>query len=308
MPINVSNKLPAKEVLEKENVFIMGKKKSLHQDIRPLKIAIVNLMPLKIETETQLLRMLSNTPLQIEIEFVQMSSHQPRNTSKKHLKNFYKNFNEIKGHRFDGMIITGAPVEHLDFKEVDYWKELENIMQWSRKNVTSTLHICWAAQAGLYYHYGIKKYPKDKKVFGVFQHKVANLKAPLMRGFDDGYFIPHSRHTEILAKDIAKVRGLEILSISDEAGVHIVASKDGSKVFVTGHSEYDLHTLQREYERDLKKGLSIDIPKNYFPGNDPKKIPIVNWRSHAFLLYSNWLNYYVYQTTPYNWINKKAVK
>jgi homoserine O-succinyltransferase len=308
MPINIPNRLPAKDVLEKENVFLMGKNRALHQDIRPLKIGILNLMPLKIETETQLLRMLSNTPLQVEVELIQLSSHVSKNTSEGHLKSFYKKFSEIKDQRLDGLIITGAPVERLKFEEVDYWEELKKVMQWSEKNVISTLYICWAAQAGLYYHYGINKYPVNKKVFGIFEHQTASKQSPLMRGFDDTFVVPHSRHTEIREKDIKKIKSLQILSLSKEAGVHIVASRDGSKIFVTGHSEYDSHTLAREYERDLKKSLKIDMPKHYFPNDNPKKLPIVNWRSHAFLLYSNWLNYYVYQTTPYNWIITKAKK
>jgi homoserine O-succinyltransferase len=306
MPIKIIDTLPAKKILEKENVFVMGKRKALHQDIRPIKIAIVNLMPLKIETETQLLRMLSNTPLQVEVELVHLATHQSRHTPKEHLESFYKTFPEIKNHRFDGLIITGAPVEHLSFEEVDYWQELKDIMKWSEKNVTSTLYICWAAQAGLYYHYGINKYLKEKKVFGIFPHKAKKPTAPLLRGFDDVFLVPHSGHTEISAADIQKIPELEILSVSKEAGVHIVASKDGSKVFVTGHSEYDELTLKNEYERDLKKGLAIEMPKYYFPYDDPINSPIVRWRSHAFLLYSNWLNYYVYQTTPYNWITQKA--
>jgi homoserine O-succinyltransferase len=308
MPIKIPNRLPAKEILEKENVFLMGRNRALHQDIRPLKIGILNLMPKKIETETQLLRMLSNTPLQVEVEFVQLSSHTSKHTPEGHLKIFYKKFADIKNRRLDGLIITGAPVEHLKFEDVDYWQELKEIMQWSEKNVTSTLYICWAAQAGLYFNYGINKYPVGKKVFGVFEHKVANRQSPLMRGFDDKFLVPHSRHTEIRVRDIKKIKDLEILSLSKEAGVHIVACKDGSKIFVTGHSEYDSHTLKNEYKRDLKKGLKIDVPKYYFPGDNPKKSPMVNWRSHAFLLYSNWLNYYVYQTTPYNWIATKAKK
>jgi homoserine O-succinyltransferase/O-acetyltransferase len=302
MPINIPNHLPAKEIFEKENIFLMGKNRALHQDIRPLRIGILNLMPLKIDTETQLLRMLSNTPLQIETELIQLSSHISKNTSDAHLKVFYKKFAEIKNQRLDGLIITGAPVEHLRFEDVDYWEELKEIIEWSEKNVISTLYICWAAQAGLYLHYGINKYTLNKKIFGVFEHKVVNKKSPLMRGFDDVFLVPHSRHTEILEKDIKKIKDLEILSLSKEAGVHIVATKDGSKIFVTGHSEYDSHTLKNEYERDYKKGLKINLPQNYFPDNNPKKLPVVNWRSHAFLLYSNWLNYYVYQTTPYNWV------
>src|SRR3989344_4706471 len=306
MPINILDTLPAKKVLEKENIFVIGQKRAFHQDIRPLKIAVVNLMPLKINTETQLLRMLSNTPLQVEIELVHTVTHNSHHTPREHLETFYKTFDQIRNHRFDGLIITGAPVEHLRFEKVDYWEELKTIMKWSSKNVTSTLYICWAAQAGLYYHYGIKKYPKERKVFGVYSHHATVPTSPLLRGFDDVYFVPHSRHTEIRACDIQKVRDLEILSESDEAGVHVVASKDGSKIFITGHSEYDNLTLKNEYARDFEKGLPIDIPKNYFPHDDPSCHPSVKGRSHAFLLYSNWLNYYVYQTTPYNWIDSKA--
>lgn len=303
MPINIPGKLPAKKVLEKENIFVMGKKRALHQDIRALKIALVNLMPTKIETETQILRMLSNTPLQVEITLVHMVSHQSKNTPKAHFDLFYKTFKEIKNQRFDGLIITGAPVEKLEFEAVDYWQELKNIMEWAEKNVTSTLFLCWAAQAGLYYHYGIKKHPLKQKVFGVFPHQVVSRKAPLTRGFDETFYVPHSRYTEVKADDIRKIKDLEILVVSQEAGVHIVTSLDGKKVFVMGHSEYDGHTLQNEYERDLKKQLAINLPKNYFLDDDSKKRPVVSWRSHGFLLYLNWLNYYVYQTTPYNWIN-----
>lgn len=306
MPINIPSKLPAKEILEKENIFVKAQKDALHQDIRPLRIGIVNLMPLKIDTEMQLLRMLSNTPLQVEIELIRTATHDTQHTSKEHLKEFYKTFDDVAGQRLDGLIITGAPVEQMDFEKVDYWKELTTIMDWAEKNVTSTLFICWAAQAALYHFYGIKKYPIDKKLFGVFPHKAVNPKSPLLRGFNDVYFVPHSRHTEIHSRDIEKVKELEILSVSDEAGVHIAASRDGKKIFITGHSEYDPNTLKNEYERDLKKGLPIEIPKNYFLNDDPSRNPIVNWRSHAFLLYSNWLNYYVYQTTPYNWIDKKT--
>lgn len=303
MPINIPDKLPAKEVLEKENVFVMGKKRALRQDIRALKIVLVNLMPAKIETETQILRMLSNTPLQIEITFLRMVSHQSIHIPEAHFDAFYKTFKDIKNQRFDGLIITGAPVEHLEFEKVDYWQELQEIIRWSEKNVTSALYLCWAAQAGLYIHYGIKKYPLKQKIFGVFPHHVINRKSPLTRGFDGTFFVPHSRHTAVKAADIKKVKDLEILVTSEQAGIHIVSSKDSSRVFVMGHSEYDPHTLQNEYERDLKKNLPINIPKNYFLDNDPAKSPVVNWRSHGFLLYFNWLNYFVYQTTPYNWID-----
>lgn len=298
--------MPAKEILAKENVFVIGERRAVHQDIRALKIAIVNLMPLKIKTETQLLRMLSNTPLQVEIQLVRTSSRESHHTPKKHLAAFYKTFDQIKDNRFDGLIITGAPVEHLAFEDVEYWKELTTIMEWAKKNVTSTLYICWAAQAGLYYHYGINKYHKRKKIFGVFPHHAVSATSPLLRGFDDVYYVPHSRHTEIRARDIRKVPELEIISQSKEAGVHIVASKDGSKIFITGHSEYDQLTLQSEYERDVGKGLPIALPKHYFPKNSPSNTPRVTWRSHAFLLYSNWLNYYVYQTTPYHWVDANA--
>lgn len=301
MPIKIPEGLPAGEILKKENVFVMGVERALHQDIRPLQIAIVNLMPEKIGTETQLLRVLSNSPLQVEAELVRTATHDGHNTSKEHLETFYKRFEDIKHRRFDGLIITGAPVEHLVFEEVDYWEELKTIMEWSKKNVTSTLHICWAAQAGLYYHYGINKYPKERKVFGVFAHYAVNPTSPLLRGFDDTYFVPHSRHTEIRAEEIRKEKDLEILSQSDEAGVHIVATKDGSQIFITGHAEYDQFTLKNEYARDLAKGLQIDMPRHYFPDDDLSKPPVVNWRSGS-LLFSNWLNYCVYQTTPYNWV------
>lgn len=306
MPINIPDKLPAKEVLENENIFVMGKKRAMHQDIRPLKILLVNLMPTTTETETQLLRVLSNTPLQVEIDLLHMASHASTHTPRTHFDAFYKTFEEIRNKRFDGLIITGAPVEHLDFEEVDYWKELEKIIKWAEKNVTSTIFLCWAAQAGLYLHYGIKKYPLNKKIFGVFKHHVTNRQSPLVRGFDETFFAPHSRHTEIKVKDIKKIKDLDILALSDEAGIHIMASKDQTKVYVMGHPEYDCNTLQYEYERDLKKNLPIGIPKNYFPNDNPSKTPVVNWRSHGFLLYLNWLNYFVYQTTPYNWIDTKA--
>lgn len=308
MPINVPDKLPAKEILEKENVFVMGKRRALHQDIRALKIAFVNLMPTKVETETQVLRMLSNTPLQVEIEFINMDSHKSKNTPQAHFDKFYKTFKEIKEQRFDGLIITGAPVEYLNFEEVDYWQELIKIMKWAEKNVTSTLFLCWAAQAGLYFHHKIKKYPLKQKVFGVFKHKITNPKSALIRGFDQGFLVPHSRHTEVRVKDLKKVKNLEILVVSKEAGVHIVAEKDGSRIYVMGHHEYDVHTLQKEYERDLKKGLPINVPQNYFLDDNPKNEPVLSWRSHGFLLYFNWLNYYVYQTTPYRWINSKVIK
>lgn len=300
MPIKIADQLPATKQLTKENIFVMTEKRAARQDIRPLKIAIVNLMPEKIKTETQLLRLLSNSPLQVEVDLVQMSSHVSKTTSEEHLSAFYKDFSDIKNHKYDGMIITGAPVENIDFEDVDYWSELIEIMEWSKTHVTSTLHICWAAQAGLYYHYGIPKYPLEEKCSGVFRHKVRRITAKLVRGFDNVFYAPHSRHTEVRAEDINKVRGLEILADSNEAGVYIVTTKKGRQIFVMGHSEYDADTLKNEYVRDLDKGLNPKIPANYFADDDPKKKPVVKWRSHAHLLFSNWLNYFVYQITPYN--------
>lgn len=300
MPIKIADKLPATKQLRAENIFVMSEKKAMKQDIRPLKIAIVNLMPTKIATETQLLRLLSNSPLQVEIDLIKMKSHNSKNTSIEHLESFYKTFDEIKEQKYDGMIITGAPVENLDFSEVDYWDELVVIMEWSKTHVTSTLHICWAAQAGLYYHYGVPKYPLEKKLSGVYEHKVNRRTAKLVRGFDSRFFAPHSRHTEVRCEDIKKVKELELLAESEEAGAYIIFTKGGRQVFVTGHSEYDADTLKLEYERDLERGLKPDIPKNYFPNDDPSKKPVVKWRSHASLLFSNWLNYFVYQITPYD--------
>ena len=287
MPIKIADKLPATKQLAKENIFVMTEKRAARQDIRPLKIAIVNLMPEKIKTETQLLRLLSNSPLQVEVDLIQMSSHISKNTSEEHLSAFYKEFSDIKDSKFDGMIITGAPVENMDFEKVDYWTELSEIMEWSKTHVTSTLHICWAAQAGLYYHYGIPKYPLKEKCSGVFRHKVRRTTAKLVRGFDNVFYAPHSRHTEVRAEDINKVPELEILSDSQEAGVYIVTTKKGRQIFVMGHSEYDADTLKNEYFRDLEKGLNPVIPANYFSKNDPTKKPIVRWRSHAHLLFSN---------------------
>lgn len=300
MPIKVQDSLPATKQLRAENIFVMSEKKALHQDIRPLKIAIVNLMPTKITTETQLLRLLSNSPLQVEIDLLTMRSHKSKNTPDNHLKAFYKSFEDIKGSKYDGMIITGAPVENLDFSEVDYWDELREIMEWSKTHVTSTLHICWAAQAGLFYHYGIPKYSLPKKCSGVYRHRVRRSTAKIVRGFDSEFYAPHSRYTEVRAEDIKKIKDLEILADSDEAGVYIVFSKGGRRVFVTGHAEYDANTLAEEYRRDLEKGISPDIPAHYFRDDNPKKPPIVRWRSHASLLFSNWLNYFVYQATPYD--------
>ena len=300
MPIKIPDKLPAVTQLESENIFVMTETVAARQDIRPLQLMFVNLMPKKITTETQILRYLSNSPLQVEIEFVHMKSHVSKNTAKEHLVKFYKTFDDVKYRKFDGMIITGAPVENLPFEEVDYWDELCEIMEWSKTHVTSTFHICWGAQAGLYYHYGIKKHPLEKKMFGVFEHGVNRTTSKLMRGFDSSFYVPHSRHTTVLREDIEKVPALEILSESEEAGVYIVFTKAGKQIFVTGHSEYDANTLHEEYMRDREKGLDIDVPKNYYPGDDPAKPPMMRWRSHASLLYANWLNYFVYQITPYN--------
>ncbi len=300
MPIRIPDRLPATGQLRGENVFVMSETKAMHQDIRPLKIAIVNLMPTKIATETQLLRLLSNSPLQVEIDLIQMDSHVSRNTPVEHLETFYKSFSEIKDLKYDGMIITGAPVENMPFEQVDYWEELTQLMEWTKTNVTSTLHICWAAQAGLYYHYGVNKYPLPKKCSGIFKHKVNRSTAKLLRGFDNEFYAPHSRHTEVRAEDIKKVKELEILSHSDEAGVYIVFTNKGRQIFVMGHSEYDANTLRDEYIRDVDRGLNPEVPKHYFPDDNPKKKPVVKWRSHASLLFSNWLNYFVYQITPYD--------
>lgn len=301
MPIKIPDQLPAKEILQSENIFVMDESRAYHQDIRPLSIVILNLMPTKQTTETQLLRLIGNTPLQVDCVLLHPKTHQSKNTSAEHLETFYKTFDDIKDRKFDGMIITGAPVEHLEFEKVNYWEELKTIMAWSVDHVTSTFHICWAAQAGLYYHYGIPKYPLEEKVFGVFTHTVNKQNVNLLRGFDEEFYVPQSRHTEVRKEDIEKVENLEVLSESEEAGVYIAATKDGRQIFVTGHSEYDPETLKLEYERDLKKGLPISIPKNYFPDDDPSKQPRSKWRAHANLLFSNWLNYYVYQETPYDW-------
>ena len=300
MPIRVSSRLPAIKILKSENIFVMSEKRAAHQDIRPLEIAILNLMPTKITTETQLVRLLGNTPLQVNIELIKTGSYKSKNTSEDHLISFYKSFDSIKHKKYDGMIITGAPVEMMEFEEVDYWNELAEIMEWSKTQVTSTFHICWGAQAALYYHYGIKKYPLDEKLFGVYRHKLNRKTKMLVRGFDDEFYVPQSRHTEVREADLRQVSELEVISTSDEAGVYIAMSHDGSQIFVTGHSEYDNITLAQEYFRDLSKGMKIEIPHNYFPNNDAKKEPPVIWRSHANLLYSNWLNYYVYQTTPFD--------
>ncbi|RKX79917.1 MAG: homoserine O-succinyltransferase [Spirochaetes bacterium] len=300
MPINIPDGLPAYQILSQENIFVMTKSRALHQDIRALKIAILNLMPVKITTETHILRLLSNSPLQVEVELLHTRTHVSKHTPIEHLETFYKTFNEIEHEKFDGMIITGAPVEQIEFEEVNYWEELKEIMDWSVHHVTSVMHICWAAQAGLYHHFGIPKYLLKEKLFGVFEHTVNNPRVPLLRGFDDVFLAPHSRYTEVKREDIAGIPKLEVLSESEEAGVYIVASKNGRQIFVTGHSEYDPLTLKEEYERDIKKGIKISIPKNYFQDDNPEKVPAVKWRSHAHLLFSNWLNYYVYQITPYD--------
>jgi homoserine O-succinyltransferase len=300
MPIKIPGNLPAAKVLNNENIFVMSEDRACHQDIRPLSIAILNLMPTKIVTETQILRLLGNSPLQVDTVFLHPKNHNSRNTPGEHLTNFYTHFEDIKNQKLDGMIITGAPVEHLEFEEVDYWDELEEIMDWSVHNVFSTFYMCWGAQAGLYHHYGIPKYPLKEKMFGVFPHSVNRKNVRLLRGFDDVFYAPHSRHTEIRRSDIERVPDLQILSESEEAGVYIVASKDERKLFVTGHSEYDALTLKSEYDRDTAKGLEIKVPRNYYPDDDPNSQPTVRWRSHANLLFSNWLNYYVYQETPYD--------
>lgn len=299
MPIKVQSDLPAKRILEDENIFMMDENRAMTQDIRPLNIAILNLMPLKQDTEVQLLRSLSNTPLQLDITFLTTGSYVGKNTATSHLEKFYLTFDDIKDAKFDGLIITGAPVEQMEFEEVDYWDELTKIMDWSKKNVTSTFHICWGAQAGLYYHYGIKKYPIAKKRFGVYEHTVMQRKEPLVRGFDDVFYAPHSRNTEVLREEILAHKELRILAESEEAGVFIVINEDGSQIFVMGHPEYDRVTLDKEYKRDVEKGIPMELPKNYYPLEDAKNRPSLIWRAHANTLYSNWLNYYVYQVTPY---------
>lgn len=299
MPIKIPNNLPAQEVLENEHIFVMNEHRALTQDIRPLKIIILNLMPTKITTETQILRCLANTPLQIEIDLLQTTTHKSKNVSEEHMLAFYQSFDDIKDNKYDGMIITGAPVEDMEFEEVDYWKELCEIMEWSKDNVQSTFHICWGAQAGLYYHYGIKKYKLKEKMFGVYKHRLITPKSRLFRGFDEEFYVPHSRHTTVKAEDIEKNPNLKIMAISDEAGVYVVGDKEGTQFFVMGHSEYDADTLAKEYFRDVNKGLDIKVPVNYFPDDDPTKKPILKWRAHSNLIYSNWLNYFVYQTTPY---------
>ena len=300
MPLNLPENIPAIDLLKEENIFVMNSNRASSQDIRPLKVVILNLMPIKITTETDLIRLLSNTPLQIEIDFMKLQSHTSKNTPIEHLKAFYKPFDEIAKSNYDGMIITGAPVEQMEFEDVNYWEELTSIFDWARKHVTSTLFICWAAQAGLYHHYNIPKYPLKEKLSGVFAHRSLQPKNPIFRGFDDVFYVPHSRYTEVKKEDICKNDDLKILSESDEAGVHMVMARNGREFFITGHSEYSPNTLGDEYRRDLKKGLSISMPKNYFINDNPNEKPLVTWRGHANLLFSNWLNYFVYQETPYN--------
>ena len=300
MPIKIPNALPATQTLINENIFVMTETRALKQDIRPLKILLLNLMPSKIATETQFARLLGNTALQVELEFLQTSTHKATHTSQEHMLAFYKTFSEIKDMRFDGMIITGAPVEQMDFEQVNYWDELCGIMEWSKTHVTSTFHICWAAQAGLYYHFGVPKRPLAEKLFGVYEHVVEYKRSILFRGFDDVFMVPHSRHTSIYRPDVEKVSQLHILASSPKAGIYAMSTKDGRQIFITGHAEYDPLTLEAEYLRDKEKGLAIKMPENYYPDNDDTKPPFVTWRGHANLLFSNWLNYFVYQTTPYN--------
>lgn len=300
MPLNLPDKLPAIEILKEENIFVMNESRAAHQDIRPLRLVILNLMPLKITTETDLVRLLSNSPLQIELDFMQIPGHDPKNTPAEHMKAFYKQFDIIRQRKYDGMIVTGAPVEQLEFEEVTYWDNLKMVFNWAEEKVTSSLFICWGAQAALYHYFGVPKYLLPQKMFGVFQHKFADPLIPIFRGFDDVFYVPHSRHTEIRAHDIEKIADLQIVAQSDVAGVHMVMAQNGRKIFVTGHSEYSPLTLDQEYKRDLLKGLPIEIPKNYYVNDDPTTSPIVKWRSHANLFFTNWLNYYVYQETPYD--------
>ena len=300
MPLNLPDRLPAIELLKEENIFVIDNSRATQQDIRPLRIVILNLMPLKITTETDLIRLLSNTPLQLEISFMKIKSHTSKNTPVEHMQAFYTDFEEMRNEKYDGMIITGAPVEQMEYEEVTYWNEMKEIFEWSRTHVTSSLYICWAAFAGLYHHYGIPKYPLEKKKFGVFEHSVLDPLSSIFRGFDDVFYVPHSRHTEIRKEDILKCPGLTLLSESEEAGVYLVMARNGREFFVTGHSEYSPLTLDAEYRRDMEKGLPIEVPQNYYNDNDPDKAPLVRWRGHANLLFANWLNYYVYQETPYH--------
>lgn len=301
MPVKIPSTLPARSILQRENIFVMGEERAKHQDIRPLRVAILNLMPTKVETETQILRLLGNSPLQVEVTLLHTATYQSKNVDADHLLAHYLTLEDVEDQKFDGLIVTGAPVEHLDFEEVDYWEELTRVFDWSTSNVLSTFYICWGAQAGLYHHFGIPKYSLPAKVFGVFEHRKLVSSERLLFGFDDVFLAPHSRYTEVRRADLERVPDLQILSESEEAGIHIVASKDGRHIFVTGHSEYDPHTLKAEYERDIKKGIPIALPRNYFPEDDPSKPPLVRWRGHASLLFANWLNYYVYQVTPFDW-------
>ena len=300
MPVRIPTTLPARVILEKENIFVMGHERAEHQDIRPLRVAILNLMPTKIQTETQLLRLLGNSALQVEITLLQTATYQPKNTDSDHLIAHYKTWEQVRKGKFDGLVITGAPVEQMSFEEVDYWDELCTIMDWARTNVFSTLYICWGAQAGLYHRYGIQKYPLSQKMFGVFEHKVLARNEKLLRGFDDSFLAPHSRHTEVRLTDVEKVDEVKVLAASDDAGLYLAATQNGRHIFVTGHSEYDPLTLKGEYDRDVKLGLPIEVPRNYYPDDDPSKPPLVRWRGHANLLFANWLNYHVYQVTPYD--------
>lgn len=299
MPLTLPDRLPAIDLLKQENIFVMDTTRASSQDIRPLRIVVLNLMPLKITTETDLVRLLSNSPLQIELSFMKVKSHTSKNTPVEHMKAFYTDFEEMRHHKYDGFIITGAPVEHMDFEEVSYWEEMTEIFEWARHNVTSTLYICWAAQAGLYHYYGIPKYPLGKKMFGIFKHRVSKPELPIFRGFDDEFYIPHSRHTEVRREDILRNPELDILAESEESGVYMVMARGGREIFLTGHSEYSPLTLDTEYRRDLAKGLPIEMPKHYYRNDDPSQPPLVTWRAHANLLFNNWLNYYVYQATPY---------
>lgn len=300
MPIKIPDSLPAKEVLSGENIFVMDESQAFHQDIRPLRIAILNLMPTKETTETQLLRLIGNSPLQVDVVLLHPGSHTSKNTSAEHLESFYKTFDEISDRRFDGLIVTGAPVEQMEFEDVTYWEELKKIFDWSKHNVTSTMHICWAAQAGLYHHFGVRKESLDEKCFGVFPHTVKSNNVKLLRGFDELFHVPHSRHTDVSREDIEASSDLQILAESEEAGIYLVATHDGKQIFVTGHSEYDPFSLKWEYDRDVSKGLEVALPKHYYPNDDPQRTPPAVWRAHANLLFANWLNYYVYQETPYD--------
>ncbi len=300
MPVRIPNDLPARKTLSEENIFVMTDERAVHQDIRPLRIAVLNLMPTKIVTETQLLRLIGNSPLQVDITFIRMGTHESKHTPTDHLDAFYESLDDVLHERFDGLIVTGAPVETIPYDEVDYWPELVRLMDWSRTNVWSTMHICWGAQAALYHHYGVPKYPVPEKVFGLFPHRVVNPHEPITRGFDEVFMAPHSRHTEVREADILKVKSLKLAAVSEEAGVYMAVSEDERMIFVTGHPEYDRLTLKAEYDRDVAKGMTIAVPKNYFPGDDPRRKPLMTWRSHAHLLYSNWLNYCVYQATPFD--------